>query len=154
MQCPFCKKDKSKVVDSRASGLAIRRRRECLECRKRFTTYERIEGEVRLRVIKKDGSRESYDRQKILKGLHLACHKRPVPTEVIERLARDIEEDLLSQFDMEVPSQAIGDMVMKRLGALDQVAYVRFASVYRDFKDASAFVQEVKPMLGGRKAKR
>jgi transcriptional repressor NrdR len=150
MQCPFCKKDNDKVVDSRTSGLAVRRRRQCLDCNKRFTTYERIEGQFRLRVVKKDGTREQYDRQKILKGFLLACHKRPVPTETIEQLAREIEEELLTQFDMEVPSQVIGDLLMKKLRGLDQVAYVRFASVYRNFQDVSEFVQEVEPMLGGR----
>lgn len=153
MRCPFCEKDNDKVVDSRTSGLAVRRRRECLQCNKRFTTYERIEGQFRLRVIKKDSTREPYDKQKILKGMLLACHKRPVPTEMIEQAAREIEEELLTRFDMEVPSRALGDIVMKKLSGLDQVAYVRFASVYRDFQDVSDFVQEVEPMLEGKKGK-
>ena len=147
MQCPFCQEDKDRVVDSRASGSAIRRRRECLACGKRYTTYERAEREVRLRVIKKDGSREAYDRKKIRRGLVLALHKRPVPTERLDAILQELEDKLTASYDVEIPSRAIGDLVMEKLRQVDQVAYVRFASVYRDFKDVSEFVQEVQPML-------
>ena len=147
MQCPFCQEDKDRVVDSRASGSAIRRRRECLACGKRYTTYERAEREVRLRVIKKDGSREAYDRKKIRRGLVLALHKRPVPTERLDAILQELEDKLTASYDVEIPSRAIGDLVMEKLRREDQVAYVRFASVYRNFKDVSEFVQEVQPML-------
>ena len=148
MECPFCRQDNDKVVDSRASGPAIRRRRECLACKRRYTTYERAESEPRLRVIKKDGTtREAYDRAKIRRGLMLALHKRPVPTERLNAILQEIEDELTSRYDLEIPSRAIGDLVMEKLRQVDQVAYVRFASVYRDFKDVSEFVQEVQPML-------
>ncbi|HUU11536.1 MAG TPA: transcriptional regulator NrdR [Phycisphaerae bacterium] len=148
MECPFCRQDNDKVVDSRASGAAIRRRRECLACKRRYTTYERAESEPRLRVIKKDGTtREAYDRAKIRRGLMLALHKRPVPTERLNAILQEIEDELTSRYDLEIPSRAIGDLVMEKLRQVDQVAYVRFASVYRDFKDVSEFVQEVQPML-------
>jgi len=153
MRCPFCSEDKDRVVDSRASGSAIRRRRECLACGRRYTTYERAEQEPRLRVIKKDGSREAYDRKKIRQGLVLSLHKRPVPTERLDEMLQEIEDELTGTYDAEIPSRAIGDLVMKHLRTEDQVAYVRFASVYRNFKDVSEFVQEVEPMLtekGGR----
>ena len=152
MECPFCHQDNDKVVDSRASGPAIRRRRECLACNRRYTTYERAESEPRLRVIKKDGTREAYDRSKIRRGLMLALHKRPVPTERLDRMLQEIEDELSAQYDLEIPSRAIGDLVMEKLGKEDQVAYVRFASVYRNFKDVSEFVQEVQPMLTQRGA--
>lgn len=148
MECPFCHQDNDKVVDSRASGPAIRRRRECLACERRYTTYERAESEPRLRVIKKDGTtREAYDRAKIRRGLMLALHKRPVPTERLNAILQEIEDELTSRYDLEIPSRAIGDLVMEKLRQEDQVAYVRFASVYRNFKDVSEFVQEVQPML-------
>jgi len=148
VECPFCRQDNDKVVDSRASGPAIRRRRECLACKRRYTTYERAESEPRLRVIKKDGTtREAYDRAKIRRGLMLALHKRPVPTERLNAILQEIEDELTSRYDLEIPSRAIGDLVMEKLRQVDQVAYVRFASVYRDFKDVSEFVQEVQPML-------
>lgn len=153
MRCPFCSEDKDRVVDSRASGSAIRRRRECLACNRRYTTYERAEQEPRLRVIKKDGSRETYDRKKIRQGLVLALHRRPVPTERLDEMLQEIEDELTGIYDAEIPSRAIGDLVMKYLRKEDQVAYVRFASVYRNFKDVSEFMQEVEPMLtekGGR----
>jgi transcriptional repressor NrdR len=156
MECPFCHQDNDKVVDSRASGSAIRRRRECLECSRRYTTYERAENEVRLRVIKKDGTREAYDRSKIRKGLMLALHKRPVPTGRLDEMLQEIEDELTATYDVEIPSAAIGDLVIQKLAKEDQVAFVRFASVYRDFKDVSEFVQEVQPMLterGGDKGK-
>ena len=153
MRCPFCSEDKDRVVDSRASGSAIRRRRECLACKRRYTTYERAEREPRLRVIKKDGRREAYDRRKIRRGLVLALHKRPVPTERLDEMLQEIEDELTGTYEAEIPSRAIGDLVMKRLRQEDEVAYVRFASVYRDFEDVSEFVEEVQPMLtekGGR----
>ena len=155
MRCPFCQKDKDRVVDSRTSGPAIRRRRQCLACGRRYTTYERAEQEPRLRVVKKDGSREAYDRRKIRQGLVRALHKRPVPTERLDEILQEIEDELTATYEAEIPSRAIGDLVMAHLRKEDQVAYVRFASVYRDFKDVSDFVQEVEPMLtekGGRRA--
>lgn len=149
MQCPFCKRDNDKVVDSRTSGdgSVIRRRRECLECARRFTTYERLE-EAPLRVIKKDGSRVSFDREKILSGIHRACEKRPVSEEKIQAMVQEIESDITQRFDREVPSSVIGEEVMRRLREADQVAYVRFASVYREFKDASDFAREVAGIAG------
>jgi transcriptional repressor NrdR len=149
MECPFCHQDNDKVVDSRASGAAIRRRRECLACNphRRYTTYERAESEPRLRVVKKDGSREAYDRAKIRKGLLLALHKRPVPTSRIDEMLQEIEDELTAPGELEIPSRAIGDLVMEKLRKEDQVAYVRFASIYRNFQDVSAFMHEVEPML-------
>lgn len=148
MECPFCHQDNDKVVDSRASGAAIRRRRECLACGRRYTTYERAESEPRLRVIKKDGTtREAYNRAKIRRGLMLALHKRPVPTERLDAILQEIEDELTATNELEIPSRIIGDLVMEKLRKEDQVAYVRFASVYRNFKDVSEFVQEVQPML-------
>ncbi len=148
MKCPFCKKDNDKVVDSRASndGFAIRRRRECLECGRRYTTYERIE-ELPLRVVKKDGSRVPFERRKITSGLLKALEKRPVSMEQVERITDKIESQITQMFDKEVSSKFIGELVMKELRDLDQVAYVRFASVYRDFKDINEFVEEVRPMI-------
>jgi transcriptional repressor NrdR len=147
MECPFCHQDNDKVVDSRASGAAIRRRRECQACNRRYTTYERPEKEPRLRVVKKDGSREAYDRTKIRQGLLLALHKRQVPTSRIDEMLQEIEDELAARGELEIPSRAIGDLVMEKLKKEDQVAYVRFASVYRDFQDVSAFMHEVEPML-------
>jgi len=147
MECPFCHQDNDKVVDSRASGAAIRRRRECLACNRRYTTYERAESEPRLRVVKKDGSRETYDRTKIRQGLLLALHKRQVPTSRIDEMLQEIEDELTARGELEIPSRTIGDLVMEKLKKEDQVAYVRFASIYRDFQDVSAFVHEVEPML-------
>jgi transcriptional repressor NrdR len=147
MECPFCHQDNDKVVDSRASGAAIRRRRECLACGRRYTTYERAESEPRLRVVKKDGTREAYDRSKIRRGLVLALHKRPVSTGRLDEILQEIEDELTAKYDLEIPSRAIGDLVMEKLRKEDQVAFVRFASVYRNFKDISEFVQEVQPML-------
>lgn len=147
MRCPYCQQDNDKVVDSRASGSAIRRRRECLACGRRYTTYEHVERDVRLRVIKKDGSREAYDRSKIRRGLELALHKRKVPTERLDEMLQEMEDELTAKSDVEIPSRTIGALVMKKLAKEDQVAYVRFASVYRNFKSPSEFVQEVTPML-------
>jgi transcriptional repressor NrdR len=148
MKCPFCGHQEDKVVDSRGSseGIAIRRRRECLACGKRFTTYEHVE-EQRLMVIKKDGRREPFDRQKLLSGLLKACEKRPIGMEQLEQLVDELERDLSRSFDREVPSREIGERVMKRLHDLDPVAYVRFASVYREFKDAEQFIHELKELL-------
>jgi transcriptional repressor NrdR len=148
MKCPFCKQDNDKVVDSRTSsgGFVIRRRRRCLHCQRRYTTYERVE-RATIRVVKKDGRREDFDGSKILAGLKKACEKRPVPTERLEQLATEIESQIYDSYDDEVPSSEIGKLVMAKLGELDKVAYVRFASVYREFKDVADFVNEVRPML-------
>lgn len=149
MMCPFCKHDETKVIDSRGSQeFVIRRRRECLKCVRRFTTYEKIE-ESPLKVIKKDGSRVPFDRSKIREGIEKACWKRPIGEETIERLVADIEVDLYENFDREVPSRYVGEKVMDALRQIDQVAFVRFASVYRDFKDVTDFVEELEPMLRG-----
>ena len=144
MRCPFCKEEKSRVVDSRAAGdgFVIRRRRECLECSRRYTTYERIE-ETPLRVIKKDGSRVPFDRRKILTGLIKACEKRPISISALEDVTDKIERRINERFEREVPSREIGEMVMEELRSLDQVAYVRFASVYREFKDINAFMSHL-----------
>jgi len=149
MRCPFCQKDKDRVVDSRAiqSGRVVRRRRECLACSKRFTTYEQVE-EASLRVIKKDGTRVSFDRNKIVAGLVKACYKRPVSADAVEKLVSAVENQIAETYELEVPSRVIGEMVMDRLNALDAVAYVRFASVYREFKDVSDFVEELRSMRG------
>ncbi len=148
MRCPYCNTDNDRVIDSRASadGLSIRRRRECLECNRRFTTYERME-ETPLRVVKKDGSRVPFDRGQILKGMLKACEKRPVAIEDLERITSDIERRLTEMFEREVSSKYIGQLVMEELKKLDQVAYVRFASVYREFKDVQQFLEELKPLL-------
>ena len=140
MKCPFCNYQEDKVIDSRSSkdGQVIRRRRECLKCESRFTTYERIE-ESPIRVVKKDGSREPFDRRKILSGLMKACEKRPVSMDSLEEIVARIEHHVTDQFEREVPCQFIGRLVMRELRKVDQVAYVRFASVYRDFKDVTEF---------------
>lgn len=148
MKCPFCGFQEDKVVDSRTSknGLAIRRRRECLECAKRFTTYEKVE-ELLLVVVKKDKRREPFDRFKIIAGMRKACEKRPVSTEVLERAVDDIEKTLQNKMEKEVESTEVGELVMRKLAELDEVAYVRFASVYRQFKDINAFMEEVKHVI-------
>ena len=148
MRCPFCKTDRDKVVDSRGAegGAVIRRRRECLECGRRYTTYERVE-EIPLRVIKKGGNREGFERRKIVDGITKACEKRPVSSEAIEQVVQEIERELADIADREVTSSKIGEMVMHKLRHLDQVAYVRFASVYREFKDIEQFLDELRPML-------
>ena len=148
MKCPFCGHQEDKVVDSRASsdGVAIRRRRECLSCAKRFTTYEHVE-EQPLMIIKKDGRREPFDRHKLLAGLVKACEKRPVSMDDLEGLVDELERELSQQFEREVPSREIGERVMKKLHVLDPVAYVRFASVYREFKDVEQFMRELKDLL-------
>jgi len=154
MNCPFCKADTDKVVDSRPAddGFAIRRRRECLKCGKRYTTYERVE-DVPLRVIKKDGSRVHFDRSKVLAGMLKACEKRPVPTSLLEGVVNEVEREGCKMPDNEIPSRAIGEMVMTRLRKIDDVAYVRFASVYREFKDLNQFLDELKPLIEQTKAR-
>ncbi len=149
MRCPYCAYSESKVIDSRPTdeNNSIRRRRECLSCGKRFTTYEIVE-RVPLVVVKKDGSRQSFDRSKILNGLLKACEKRPVPMETLERAASRIEQTLVNAMDREIPSVRIGELVMEELKEIDQVAYVRFASVYRQFKDLDSFVDELNRLLG------
>ena len=151
MKCPFCNHLEDKVVDSRSSknGDAIRRRRECLQCGKRFTTYERGEA-IALMVVKKDGRREPFDRQKLLAGLKKACEKRPVGMEELDKFVDGIERELAKHFEKEVSSIVIGELVMERLQAVDEVAYVRFASVYRQFKDINQFVRELKSLLDQR----
>lgn len=150
MKCPFCGHDEDRVIDSRSTeeGTAIRRRRECLKCSGRFTSYERVETHP-LAVIKKDGRREPFDRQKVLSGILKACQKRPISTQEIERIVSEIEKALSDRMKREVDSSEIGELVMERLQGLDQVAYVRFASVYRRFEDASDFVKEVKGLGAG-----
>ncbi len=143
MRCPFCKNEGDKVVDSRTSGESIRRRRECLGCGRRFTTYEYIE-RVPLVVVKRDGKREDFRREKLEHGIRIACAKRPVPTEMVKEMVVDIENELSSAENSEVSYEQIGGLVMKKLSALDPVAYVRFASVYRRFKDAGEFMSEIK----------
>jgi transcriptional repressor NrdR len=148
MKCPYCGEDDDRVTDSRIAenGYAIRRRRQCNKCGKRFTTYERIERR-RLKVVKKDGSRVPYDRNKIKTGLEKACWKRPISDEQIEAIVTAIEDDIEKNFESEVESRYIGELAMKHLRDLDQVAYVRFASVYRQFEDVHDFMEEVRPML-------
>lgn len=148
MKCPYCGHPEDKVVDSRSSSENdfIRRRRECLKCQRRFTTYEHIE-KIPLMVVKKNGQRQPYDRNKIMAGLLKACEKRPVSAQRIESLLDTIERTLLRRHDKEVKSSQIGELIMKRLHATDQVAYVRFASVYREFKDISEFMKELKDIL-------
>ena len=148
MKCPYCGTLESKVVDSRPSdeGASIRRRRECLACHKRFTTYETMES-LPLVVIKKDGSRQTFDKSKLLNGMLRACEKRPVPFSQLEGIANEIEQALQNEMDREVPSARIGELVMDRLREVDEVAYVRFASVYRQFKDISTFMAELSKLL-------
>lgn len=148
MKCPYCAYLESKVVDSRPAdeGASIRRRRECLSCHKRFTTYETMES-LPLMVVKKDGSRQSFDRSKVLGGLIRACEKRPVSYQTLEDLVVEIEQVLQNQMDREVSSAQIGELVMERLKKVDEVAYVRFASVYRQFKDINTFMTELNKLL-------
>ncbi len=148
MKCPYCAYLESKVVDSRPAdeGASIRRRRECLSCHKRFTTYETMES-LPLMVVKKDGSRQSFDRSKVLSGLIRACEKRPVTYQTLEDLVVEIEQVLQNQMDREISSAQIGELVMERLKKVDEVAYVRFASVYRQFKDINTFMTELNKLL-------
>ena len=155
MRCPFCNADKEKlkVIDSRTceGGRAIRRRRECNDCTKRFTTYERIEQPIRLMVIKKDGRRVPWDKAKILAGLERACFKRPVPETELVRIADEVEDEVFNAHDREVPTATIGASVTDRLRRLDQVAYVRFASVYRKFKTLEELVEEAQAVIDSRR---
>ena len=148
MKCPYCENTESKVIDSRPvdDGNAIRRRRECLACTRRFTTYEQIES-VPLVVIKKDGKRQVYNRQKIFSGILRACEKTPVTVAQIESVVQDIEAELFNSMDSEIPASYIGNLVMDRLKKLDAIAYVRFASVYREFKDVSTFMEEINGLI-------
>lgn len=152
MKCPRCKQDNDRVVDSRAAleGASIRRRRECLECYLRYTTYERVE-ETPLRVIKKNGERVRFERERVLQGMMRACEKLPVSTEELEKAAARIEARCQEEYDRELPSSVIGNLVMEELKGLNQVAYVRFASVYREFKDVAQFLDELKPILEQRR---
>ena len=149
MKCPFCEAADTKVIDSRPTeeGFAIRRRRECTECGKRFTTYEKLE-ELMIMVVKRDGRRENFDRNKLLSGIIKACQKRPVSLEQMEGIVSDIEKDLNNSMEKEVSSERLGEAVMENLKNLDEVAYVRFASVYREFKDVRTFVSEIEKLLG------
>lgn len=151
MKCPFCGAIDSKVIDSRPTedGEKIRRRRECLSCKKRFTTYEIVET-VPLMVVKRDRSREAFDRQKLLNGMLRACEKRPVSYQQLDAAVNNIEQTLLSSYDREVSSMYIGDLAMDQLKHIDDVAYVRFASVYRQFSDVNTFMEELKDMLDSR----
>jgi transcriptional repressor NrdR len=155
MRCPFCSADKEslKVIDSRTceNGRSIRRRRECLHCGKRFTTYERVEQVTRLMVVKKDGRRVPWDREKILGGLERACFKRPIAESELIRVADEVEEEVKAGYDREVPSTAIGQIVIDKLRRLDQVAYVRFASVYRQFKTLEELVGEAQAVIDARR---
>ena len=148
MKCPYCLADNDRVLDSRASqdGFAIRRRRECLGCKRRYTTYERIEATT-VKIVKKDGSREPFDHAKIKRGLEKACWKRPISDEQLEAVIAAVENELEANFESEVESRQVGEIVMRQLRQLDEVAYVRFASVYRQFKDVRDFVEELRPML-------
>ena len=149
MKCPYCGFIEDREIDSRESedGLQIRRRRECLRCEKRYTTYEEIE-EKPLIVVKKDGRRETFHRDKIFNGIQRACEKRPVSTEQITTIVEEIEQELKQRFEKEVPSKNIGEMIIEKLRKLDEIAYVRFASVYRQFKDVSEFQKEVENIKG------
>lgn len=149
MVCPFCKANDDKVVDSRPSeaGRSVRRRRECLRCGRRFTTYERFEEAIKLSVIKKDGSRMPYDRKYMLEGIQRAAYKRKIPSERIEQIVDEVEEFLVANHEKEVSSQTIGEQISKVLRRVDRVAYVRFASVYREFKDVGDFIDEVQDVI-------
>jgi len=148
MKCPFCGHSESKVIDSRPTdeGASIRRRRECLACQKRFTTYESVEM-LPLVVIKKDGSRQTFDKSKVLGGMLRACEKRPVPLSALENAANEIEQEAQNSLEREISTEHIGELVMEKLRQLDEVAYVRFASVYRQFKDINTFMEELNKIL-------
>ena len=148
MKCPFCSYEESKVVDSRSTddNTTIRRRRECLNCNKRYTTYEKIE-DIPILVIKKDSTRETFNKEKIINGLIIACQKRPVSRKQIEDIASDIEKNISNKMITEVASEYIGEMIMDRLKDVDEVSYVRFASVYRQFKDINTFMEEIKSLM-------
>ena len=148
MKCPFCSKDNTRVIDSRPAdeNNSIRRRRQCDECNRRFTTYEKVET-IPLVVIKKDNNRESYDRSKIEAGVFRSCHKRPISVDQITSLVDEVETQIFNREDKEIPSNVIGEILMDKLKDLDPVAYVRFASVYREFKDVNTFMEEIKKIL-------
>lgn len=155
MQCPFCGQDNDKVVDSRSSegGRSVRRRRECLACKRRFTTYERPEEALRMNVIKKDGTSQPYQRRKVIDGLQKACYKRPVSDDQVRHVVEALEEEIFRRFERDVPSEFIGDTACRSLREIDKIAYVRFASVYRDFTDVGELIydaQEAKdvPIVG------
>ena len=151
MRCPYCENPDTKVIDSRPTeeGHAIRRRRGCEKCGKRFTTYEKVE-ETIIMIIKKDGRREAFDRNKIMSGIIKACEKRPVPVAEMERVVNEIERGLNNMMEKEVESNFVGELVMEKLKELDEVAYVRFASVYRQFTDVNTFVKEIEKLLGNK----
>jgi|SRR5208282_2292496 len=155
MRCPFCEAEKEnlKVIDSRTceGGKAIRRRRQCLNCKKRFTTYEKIEQNIRLSVVKKDGRRMPWDQKRIFVGLERACFKRPVPESELQRIVEEVEEEIFKTYDREVPSEVVGKLVTERLRRVDQVAYVRFASVYKEFKTLEELVDEAKAVIDARR---
>lgn len=148
MRCPYCESSETKVIDTREAGDTeiTRRRRECLKCKKRFTTYERVEG-VELVVVKKDKRREQFDRQKLVHGILRACEKRPVKQEKIEKIVDEIETELRHYEKTEIPSDTIGKLVMEKLKKLDEIAYIRFASVYRKFKDVKQFIKEIEEVM-------
>ncbi|MGE0760280.1 MAG: transcriptional regulator NrdR [Pirellulaceae bacterium] len=154
MKCPFCRVDNDRVIDSRASedGLSIRRRRECFSCKRRYTTYERLE-ELNVKVVKKNAEREPFSREKLRAGISKACWKRPISNEQIEQVISEIECEMYGSSDTEVESRVLGELVMQHLAKLDQVAFVRFASVYREFKDVRDFVDELQPMLSQKPSK-
>ena len=154
MKCPYCDFDTSKVVDSRPieEGNSIRRRRECENCKKRFTTYEKIE-QVNVMVVKKDGAREFFDREKILKGIIRSCEKRPISIKQMENIVTDIEKEIVNMMQREISSEEIGNLVMDKLKDIDEVSYVRFASVYRQFKDVNSFLDELKNIIEGKSKK-
>ena len=149
MRCPFCNADDDKVIDSRATeaGRCIRRRRQCLKCKRRYTTYERVEDKVKLTVIKRDGTRVPYDRQKITQGIERAAYKRPISPKRIEQIVDEVEEYLVATFDKEVASQTIGERIATVLRKVDLIAYVRFASVYRKFEDVGEFIDEAQDLI-------
>jgi len=149
MRCPFCKEDDDKVIDSRSTdnGRCIRRRRRCQKCDRRFTTYERIEDSIKLSVIKRDGSRVPYNRDNMLQGIQRAAYKRPIPFERIEQVVDEVEEYLVASFEKEVSSQTVGEKIAEVLRRVDKVAYVRFASVYRQFEDVGDFIEEAQDVI-------
>jgi transcriptional repressor NrdR len=149
MRCPYCNADDDKVIDSRATegGRCTRRRRQCLACNRRYTTYERVEEKVRLSVIKRDGSRVPYDRGKIREAIRQSAYKRPISSERIDRVVDEVEEDLVTNFEKEVSSQTIGERVAAALRRVDKVAYVRFASIYRQFEDVGEFIEEAQELM-------
>ena len=150
MKCPYCGYQESKVVDSRpADEGSIRRRRECLRCERRFTTYETVES-LPMVVIKKDGSRQTFDRSKVLRGIQRSCEKRPVPVADMERMATEIEQELQNNLEREISTELVGEMVMDKLKKADEVAYVRFASVYRQFKDINSFMEELSKLINSK----